>query len=70
MIASFKGWEGRAVVLSIGRARKRDDLSAIYAGLTRLKTHPQGSYLTVVCSAPELETFGRLWPEFRRASSV
>jgi hypothetical protein len=34
--------------------------------MTRLKAHPRGSYLTVVCAAPELAEFGALWPEKAR----
>jgi hypothetical protein len=34
------------------------------AGLLTGSRRQKGSYLTVVCSAPELESFGRLWPEF------
>jgi Nuclease-related domain len=68
-IHSFKGWEARALLLYIGHARSNKALAAIYAGITRLKRHIEGSYLTVVCSAPELEGFGRTWPAFERVVS-
>lgn len=58
---SFKGWETRALVLYISRANNSKALAAIYAGMTRLKWHGEGSYLTVVCSAKELEDYGRTW---------
>lgn len=60
---SFKGWESRLLVIHITRAFTADSLALIYTGLTRLKRSVQGSYLTVVCSAPELSEFGRKWPE-------
>lgn len=57
-IQSFKGWESRLLVLVISKANSQKDLSAIYAGLTRLKRSEHGtSNLSVVCSAPELESF-------------
>jgi hypothetical protein len=65
-VHSFKGWESRAMVIFIGRARTQDDLSAAYVALSRLKRSPNGSVLSVVCSAPELEKYGKTWPEFRR----
>ena len=61
---SFKGWEGRALVVAVGSARGDRERRALYAGLTRLKAHPHGSYLTVVCAEPALRQFGQLWPEF------
>ena len=63
---SFKGWEGRLLVVHIAHATDATALALIYAGLTRLKRHVEGSSLTVVCShsANELESFGRKWPSF------
>lgn len=55
---SFKGWETRLLVVYIANARGRESCAAIYAALTRLKRSELGSYLTVVCSAPELAEFG------------
>lgn len=60
---SFKGWESRLLVVHITRAFTADARALIYAGLTRLKRSVQGSYLTVVCTAPELREFGKKWPE-------
>jgi len=65
-IHSFKGWEGRHLIVAAGGAGGQPALSAVYAGLTRLKAHVSGSHLTVVCAAPELESFGKTWPEFER----
>ena len=67
-IHSFKGWEGRALVIGIGAADSDRAKSLVYSGMTRLKAHPRGSYLTVVCAAPELAAFGALWPERERRS--
>ena len=61
---SFKGWEGRMHVLNLTHARSSRDFVVIYAGLTRLKRHPDGSLLTVVCGEPRLRQFGQSWPEY------
>lgn len=61
---SFKGWESRALVLYIGHARDKRSRALIYTGMTRLKRHVKGSFLTVVCSAAELEEYGETWPDF------
>ena len=61
---SFKGWEARALVIYTGGVIDTKTLAAIYTGLTRIKRHPEGSFLTVVCVAPELADYGKTWPEF------
>jgi hypothetical protein len=61
-IHSFKGWEARAMVIYIDKAATDADLAADYVALSRLRRSKQGSFLTVVCSAPELESYGRTWP--------
>ena len=58
---SFKGWETRLLVIHISRASADDSHALIYATLTRLKRHAEGSWLTVVCSAPELNEYGQTW---------
>lgn len=58
-IHSFKGWESSAVVLVVSRAKSKEDLSEVYVGLSRILVSPNGWSLTVICSAPELEPFGR-----------
>jgi hypothetical protein len=63
-IHSFKGWEGSHLVIALRRGRGAQSLSAVYTALTRLKAAMGGSSLTVVSAAPELESFGRSWPEF------
>lgn len=55
---SFKGWEGRHLILYVSRITSAEDRALFYTALTRLKTHPNGSMLTVVSSCPELYTFG------------
>jgi hypothetical protein len=55
------GWEAREMVIYIGEAINK---SLIYSGLTRLKRHENMSFLTVVCSVPELEQFGSKWEDF------
>lgn len=56
---SFKGWESRLLVVYIAHMGTPESRAAIYAALTRLKRSEHGSHLTVVCSAPELSSFGR-----------
>ncbi|WP_448381538.1 UvrD-helicase domain-containing protein [Gloeomargarita sp.] len=63
-VHSFKGWETRALVVHINKATTASDLAETYVALSRLRSSEKGSFLTVVCSAPELETYGRTWPEF------
>ena len=55
---SFKGWEGRHLILYVSRTASAGDRALFYTALTRLKTHPNGSMLTVVSSCPELYNFG------------
>lgn len=61
---SFKGWESRAIVLFIGDKIDNQALALIYTGLTRLKRHEKGSYLTVVSSASGLADFGKSWSSY------
>ncbi|RKG72683.1 AAA family ATPase [Corallococcus terminator] len=63
---SFKGWETRLLVIYVDAAADPKALALVYAGLTRLKRHTEGSWLTVVCSARELEAFGQTWPSYAR----
>ncbi|TVL55350.1 DNA helicase [Shewanella algae] len=67
---SFKGWESRAIVICISGKLTTTDLALLYTGLTRLKRHPDGSFLTVVSSAPQLRGFGQTWPVFESLESV
>lgn len=60
---SFKGWEARLLVVYITEAAHAESLALVYAGLTRLKRSQLGSWLTVVCAAPELDLYGRSFPE-------
>lgn len=56
---SFKGWESRLLIVYIPRSKRRTDSASIYAALTRIKRDPRGSWMTIVCSDPDLEEFGR-----------
>lgn len=60
-IHSFKGWESKSMVLQICNASTSKDLALAYAGITRLKRDSRGCHLTVVCSAPELKSYGSTW---------
>lgn len=61
---SFKGWESRAIVIFIGQRVDKKSLALIYTGLTRLKRHTEGSYLTIVSCANELIPYGKTWPKY------
>jgi hypothetical protein len=63
-IHSFKGWESRALVIFMRSAKSSRSRAGFYAAMSRLKRHARGSYLTVVCAAPELAGYGRTWPAF------
>jgi len=69
-VHSFKGWESRTMVVHIGRARTPAERSAAYVSLSRLRRSEKGSFLTVVCSAPQLEAYGRTWPVFENRLMV
>lgn len=62
-IHSFKGWEARYIIIVI---TPDTDLEAAYVAMSRLKRHNEGSYLTVICSNLELETFGATWATFEQ----
>ena len=55
---SFKGWEGRHLVLHVSRIASAEDRALFYTALTRIKKHPNGSMLTVVSSCRDLYNFG------------
>jgi hypothetical protein len=62
---SFKGWESRLLVVYITEAAHAESLALVYAGLTRLKRSQEGSWLTVVCSAPQLQVYGESFPDHK-----
>lgn len=64
-IHSFKGWECPNLVMHVAGLPDKDSfLALVYTGLTRLKRHPEGSCLTVVCSASMLSAYGKTWPNY------
>ncbi|AOZ70745.1 hypothetical protein LPB142_16570 [Rhodobacter xanthinilyticus] len=67
---SFKGWEARMLVLHLGTAMSAENMAATYAAITRLKRDPAGSFLTVVCSAPQLSDYGSTWPMFEDTTTA
>lgn len=68
-IHSFKGWESSSMVIEIKQVESQEDLATIYVAISRLKRRINGSYLTVVCSAPQLEAFGQSWDQFEKVAS-
>lgn len=64
-IHSFKGWEGRALVVHLGDLSNDQSKAAAYAALTRLKRHEEACVLSVVCAWDGAAEYGRSWPSFR-----
>jgi len=67
---SFKGWQARLIVICISyfSQSRPADAATIYTSLTRLKSHDAGSNLSVVCSALQLQAFGRRFPDYEDRS--
>ena len=63
-IHSFKGWESRAIVVHISSARSQESRALAYVAMSRLRRSAKGSAMTVVCSEPEFEEYGKTWPNF------
>lgn len=64
---SFKGFESNHLVVYVDRIDWPETRALLYVGLTRLKTHSNGSMLTVVSSCPDLYSFGdENFPDFVR----
>ena len=61
-IHSFRGWEGRALVVHLSDLRGPQSMAAAYAALTRLKRNANNCILSVVCAWPELASYGSTWP--------
>jgi len=61
---SFKGWETRGLVIYAGHRNSQKALALTYTGLTRIKRHPECSYITVVSAVPELSAYGKTWAEY------
>ena len=62
---SFKGWEAVQLVVYVDSVASSEDRAVFYAALTRIKRRELGSALTVVCSTPDLNAYGRTWPDFK-----
>jgi len=54
---SFKGLEGRCLVIYVNEIERPEDCSLFYTALTRLLKHPEGSLLTIVSSCTKLSDF-------------
>lgn len=67
-IHSFKGWESTCLVIQISSSISKRALAGVYTALTRLKASERGedSYITVICSALELEDYGKTWPGYEK----
>ena len=62
-IHSFKGWESRVLLMHIPAGTTESNKRLVYTGLTRLLNSRFGSALTVLCQEPDLELYGRNWPD-------
>ena len=56
----------RQKLLGVGQMMdmRLDVAPQLGAAITRLKRDPAGSFLTIVCSAPQLSDYGSTWPIF------
>ena len=72
-IHSYKGWEGKLIVVFVESADSPKDNALFYTAMTRLrKDQQQGSptvvsksSLTVVSTCGNLRDFGRNWPDYK-----
>lgn len=64
-IHSYKGWEGKALVVFLESADSRRDKALLYTAMTRLRKDQQQSSLTVVSTCGNLRDFGGSWPKYR-----
>lgn len=64
-IHSFKGWEARAVIIVVPECKTPRQMAMFYTGITRVSSHAEGSYLTVVSSAEDILNFGKTFPNFK-----
>lgn len=58
---SFKGWESRALVIYVD---DNTSLPLVYTGITRLKRHEKGSFLTIVSTSQRLQEYGSSWRDY------
>ena len=64
-VHSFKGWEGRHLVVQINSVETPEERALFYTAITRLKKHHNGGKLTVVSSSQDLSNFGRInFPDY------
>ena len=64
-IHSFKGWESRILVIQIEpvSGAQAEHVAAVYCALTRVKLAIDGiSFISVICSDPLFEEYGKTWP--------
>lgn len=64
-IHSYKGWEGKLLVVFIGSIECPEDKAMLYTAMTRLRKDQQQCALTVVSTCNELKAFGKSWPCYR-----
>lgn len=63
-IHSYKGWEGKLLVVFIDSMGSPKDKALFYTAMTRLRKDQQQSALTIVSSCGRLKGFGRSWPDY------
>jgi hypothetical protein len=67
---SYKGWESPVVIVGIESGRSPGNFAESYVAMTRVKSVPTGSILTVVCSECRLSEYGRTWPFYEQRQST
>lgn len=68
-IHSYKGWEGKLLVVFIGSVGDPEDKAMLYTAMTRIRKDQQQCALTVVSTCSELKAFGKSWPCYREHSA-
>ena len=63
-IHSYKGWEGKLLVVFVESVDSPRDKALLYTAMTRLRKDQQQSSLTVVSTCGDLRDFGQDWPEY------
>ena len=67
-IHSYKGWEGKLLVVFIESLDSPKDKALLYTAMTRLRKDQQQSSLTVISTCDNIKDFGRNWPDYEEWS--
>ena len=67
-IHSYKGWEGKLLVVFIESLDSPKDKALLYTAMTRLRKDQQQSSLTVISTCDNIKDFGKNWPDYEEWS--